>query len=88
MSYIDLQPTLTDWPYDAEQISVRKILGADGAVRIQMRVELGVLQMEAEGRPDGSHPFGSASLLAYHQQQLIHLPSQPQLPTSCGSQDR
>jgi len=70
MSYIDLQPTLTDWPYDAEQISVRKILGADGAVRIQMRVELGVLQMEAEGRPDGSHPFGSASLLAYHQQQL------------------
>ncbi|MBU0718509.1 MAG: UvrB/UvrC motif-containing protein [Planctomycetes bacterium] len=70
MSYIDLQPTLTDWPYDADQISVRKILGTDGAVRIQMRVELGVLQMEAEGRPDGARPSGHASLLEYQQWRL------------------
>jgi hypothetical protein len=63
MCYIDLHETLSAWPYDAEQISVRKIVGLDGAVRIQMRVELGVLQMEVSGRPDGTRPHGSASVL-------------------------
>ncbi len=66
MSYIDLHTVLRDWPYEPEQISVRKILGMDGAVRIQMRVELGVLQLEAEGRPDGLTPHGCESLLVYH----------------------
>ncbi len=70
MSYIDLQQTLQDWPYEPDKISVRKILGTDDAVRIQMRVELGILQMEAEGRPDGSRPFGCTSILEYHQQRL------------------
>ncbi len=70
MSYIDLKATLSDWPYDSEQISVRKILGNDGAVRIQMRVELGVLQMESQGSPDGSQPHGCESELAHHRRKL------------------
>ena len=70
MSYIDLQSALRDWPYDPEKISVRKILGVDGAVRIQMRVELGLLQMEVEGRPDGAQPYGCESLLGFHQKRL------------------
>ena len=70
MAYIDLQPTLHEWPYESEKISVRKILGADGAVRIQMRVELGILQMETQGRPDGVKPHGCESLLAYHRHRL------------------
>jgi len=70
MSYIDLSTTLRDWPYESEKISVRKILGTDGAVRIQMRVELGVVQMEATGRPDGTRPSGRDTLLTYHQERL------------------
>ncbi|UCE61015.1 MAG: UvrB/UvrC motif-containing protein [Phycisphaerales bacterium] len=70
MSYIDLKPTLAEWPYDAEQVSVRKILGADEGIRIQMRVELGVLQMEAEGRPDSQKPCGCESLVEYHRKRL------------------
>ncbi len=70
MSYIDLQGTLLDWTYDPEQISVRKILGVDGTVKIQMRVELGILQMEAQGRPDGLRPHGHDSLLTYHRTRL------------------
>jgi hypothetical protein len=31
-----------------------------------MRVNLGVLQMEADGRPDGERPFDHESLLEYH----------------------
>ncbi len=70
MSYVDLTQALRDWPYEPDKISVRKILGTDGAVRIQMRVELGVLQMNAEGRPDGASPCGCESLLRFHQKSL------------------
>ncbi len=70
MSYIDLESTLRDWHYEPEKISVRKILGADGTVKIQMRVELGILQMEATGRPDGAKPHGWPSLLTYNQKRL------------------
>ena len=70
MSYIDLQATLRDWPYEPDKISVRKIMGADDAVRIQMRVELGIIQMESEGRPDGTRPHGQETLLAYYMRKL------------------
>lgn len=70
MSYIDLHAALRDWPYEPEKISVRKILGTDETVRIQMRVELGIIQMEAEGRPDNSRPHGFDTLLAYHLSRL------------------
>jgi UvrB/uvrC motif len=70
MSYVDLHATLRDWPYEAEKISVRKILSADDSIRVQMRVELGVIQMESEGRPDGTAPHGCATLLDYHKKRL------------------
>ena len=70
MSYVDLQPALENWRYDSDRISVRKILGQGNEVKIQVRVELGVLQMEVDGRPDAEKPFGNASLLEYHRTQL------------------
>jgi tetratricopeptide (TPR) repeat protein len=70
MSYVDLHATLRDWPYEPEKISVRKILSADDAIRVQMRVELGVIQMESEGRPDAVRPHGCATLLDYHKKRL------------------
>lgn len=70
MAPLDLQQALREWPHDPEQVSVRKIVDADGAVRIQMRVELGILQMESSGRPDGTRPHGGDSLLSHHQDRL------------------
>ncbi len=70
MSYIDLQPVLMDWDYDPDRISTRKILGADGTVKIQLRVELGLLQMESKGRPDGARPHGRETLLGHHKERL------------------
>ncbi len=70
MSYIDLQCALRDWPYEPDKISVRKILGVDGTVMIQMRVELGILQMDAQGRPDSARPHGCDSIVAYHHKRL------------------
>jgi hypothetical protein len=70
MAQIDLRDALQEWPHDPEQVSVRKIIGADGTPRIQMRVELGILQMEITGRPDGLQPFSCDSLLTYHQRRM------------------
>lgn len=54
-----LDDTLENWPYDPAAVSVRVVPGEDERDVIQMRVELGVLQMETTGRPDGWHPEGS-----------------------------
>jgi len=64
---LDLNSILNDWPHEPGAIKVRKIVGLDGREKLQLRIDLGVLQMEIAGRPDGQHPHGCESLLAYHQ---------------------
>src|SRR3989475_10739665 len=49
---LDLNSILKDWPHENGTIKVRKITGLDGREKLQLRVDLGVLQMEVTGRPD------------------------------------
>jgi hypothetical protein len=64
---LDLNTILKDWPHQNGSIKVRKIVGLDGREKLQLRIDLGVLQMEIKGRPDGVRPYGCESLLDYHQ---------------------
>src|SRR5713101_369409 len=64
---LDLNSILNDWPHENGNIKVRKIAGLDGREKLQLRVDLGVLQMEMTGRPDGQRPHRCESLLEYHQ---------------------
>ncbi len=66
----DLRQILDGWTYEPGKISVRKILGRDGREKIQTRIDLGVMQMELAGRPDGARPHGCESLLEHHEQRL------------------
>jgi hypothetical protein len=66
----DITPILEHWPYEPGEITVRKVAGLDGSVKVQLRLDLGLLQMEVTGRPDGRRPHGFESLLAYHQDRL------------------
>jgi hypothetical protein len=66
----DITPVLRGWSYEPGVINVRKIHGSDGAAKVQMRLDLGLLQMEMNGRPDGSRPHGCESLLEYFEKQL------------------
>ncbi|HOB74688.1 MAG TPA: UvrB/UvrC motif-containing protein [Phycisphaerae bacterium] len=66
----DLRLITDDWAYEPGQINVRKIRGADNRIKIQMRVDLGVLQMEVDGRPDGRRPYNQDSLLDYHNHRI------------------
>jgi hypothetical protein len=63
----DLNDLLDDWPHEAGQIKVRKIAGRDGKEKVQLRLDLGLIQMEITGRPDGMRPKNHESLLSYHQ---------------------
>lgn len=61
----DLNNIIDDWPYDPSSINARWIVGLDAKRKIQLRLDLGVLQMEVKGRPDGSRPKDHESLLAH-----------------------
>ena len=64
---LDLNSLLKDWPHETGAIKVRKVPGLDGREKLQLRIDLGLLQMEMDGRPDGQRPHNCDSLLAYHQ---------------------
>jgi hypothetical protein len=66
----DITRLLDDWEYKPGEVIVRRFKGKDGQDKIQLRVDLGVLQMNAEGRPDGKKPFGFPSLLEHYQARL------------------
>lgn len=66
----DITPLLKGWDYEAGTINVRKISGNDGTQKLQMRLDLGLLQMELTGRPDGARPHGFDSLLEYFESLL------------------
>lgn len=65
---LDLDNILGDWPHEPGQIKVRKILGNDGKEKLQLRIDLGLIQMDVTGRPDGQKPHGFESLFTFHQQ--------------------
>lgn len=66
----DITPLIEGWDYEPGTINVRKIRGVDGVARLQMRLDLGLLQMELSGRPDGQQPHGYESLLEYYEAKL------------------
>jgi hypothetical protein len=67
VSNLDLNDLLDGWPHEPGQVKARKIVGRDGCEKIQLRIDLGLIQMELHGRPDGHRPHGFESLLHYHQ---------------------
>lgn len=60
-----LDSLLGEWPFEPGQILVRQIQGADGRELLQMRVDMGIIQMEIAGRPDGVKYEGSDTYYDY-----------------------
>jgi regulator of replication initiation timing len=63
----DVDEALHGWPYepDSGEVIAREVRARDGRTVLQIRVELGVLQLEVGSRPDGTRPHGFASYLDY-----------------------
>lgn len=56
----DIDKLLEQWPFDPFAINVRLLELRQRQV-LQMRVDMGVLQLETEGRPDGMTPHGATT---------------------------
>lgn len=63
----DIDDAIQDWPFEPEpgEVIAREVRARDGRPVLQIRVELGLLQLEVEGRPDGSRPHQFATYLDY-----------------------
>jgi hypothetical protein len=69
----DITPILSGWDHDHEDFQVRIVAGLDGRDKLQRRLDLGLIQMELAGRPDGERPFGRESLLDHHEAMAAEL---------------
>ena len=63
----DISGAIENWDYDPSRLKARLITGEDGKAKVQIRIDLGVMQMDLDGRPDGKRPHGCESLLEYQQ---------------------
>jgi len=69
----DISELLREWKYETQEVTVRMIDGDDGRPKVQLRLDLGILQMEVDGRPDGERPEGCESWLEYYvEKQRVH----------------
>jgi hypothetical protein len=59
----DIGPIVAGWDHDPDEMQVRIVPGDDGREKLQMRIDLGLMQMELTGRPDGRRPEDCESLL-------------------------
>lgn len=67
---LDISYILKSWEHTPDEMTVRRIPGDDKRDKIQLRIDLGLLQMEVEGRPDGTRPHGFESLFDYYLDEL------------------
>ena len=61
----DIDFILHQWPFKPGVIAARLVRTQSGREVIQMRIEMGLLQMETTGRPDGEHPGGAETCLEW-----------------------
>ena len=61
----DIDAALDGWDVEPGIVQARLVVAADQRQIIQMRVELGVLQMETAHRPDGKRPHGYTTYFDY-----------------------
>jgi hypothetical protein len=59
----DIDFIFREWPYQPGVISARLVQARDGREVLQMRMDMGLLQMEVTDRPDGQRPGGMATYL-------------------------
>lgn len=66
----DIDDILNQWPFDPQSVNVRVLELATREV-LQMRVDMGVLQMETDGRPDGVDFNGNKTYFEFLKQKSM-----------------
>ncbi|MCC7085311.1 MAG: UvrB/UvrC motif-containing protein [Pirellulales bacterium] len=68
----DIDNLLANWPYQPGDVMARVVKASDGREVLQMRIDLGVMQLEVDGRPDGARPQGAETYFDYLLSLVIH----------------
>ena len=84
----NLDDFLSNWAYDPSTLNVRLLKGTDGRDVIQMRVDMGVLQLETTGRPDGESVEGYDSCVDQLQSLLLDNEEYKLTDEQCVAVDR
>jgi hypothetical protein len=86
----DIDFILREWPYQPGVISARIVRAPGRRKVLQMRIELGLLQMEFTGRPDGERPGEMDTYLDFLRSQFGDAPDAPPVLTEeqCFEIDR
>ena len=70
--HLDISPLIQDWHFDPAQVTARMVdvVGSD-LPEVQLSLDLGILQMKLNGRPDGQEPHGYESALKFYRQKIL-----------------
>ncbi|WFB35243.1 UvrB/UvrC motif-containing protein [Kiritimatiellota bacterium B12222] len=70
--HLDISPLIKDWHFDPGQVTARMVdVEGQELAEVQLRLDLGILQMKLNGRPDGQQPHGYESALKYYRQRIL-----------------
>ena len=61
----DIDRILRDWKFEPGEVVARLVRAGDGREILQMRIDLGLLQLEVSHRPDGTRPGGAETYFDY-----------------------
>ncbi len=61
----DIDTLIKNWTFQPGEVNARLLKARDGREVLQMRVDMGVLQMETDLRPDGLRPNGAETYYDY-----------------------
>lgn len=84
----NIDKILQQWPYEPNSVNVRIIKGSDSREVIQMRIEMGLLQLEINGRPDGVRPEGFDTYYEYLRDLASRNSSLVMTEDQCAEADR
>jgi hypothetical protein len=70
--HLNITPLLKDWDFDPSRVTARMVdIDGQELPEVQLRLDLGILQMKLNGRPDGDQPHGYESSLKYYRQKIL-----------------
>jgi len=67
-----LDAIFRQWPYEPGRLSARLVEVESGREVLQMRIDMGVMQMEVSGRPDGARPDGFETYFDHLLAEALH----------------
>ena len=71
----DIGDILANWQYNPDDDLIVRIIDTPGGLKLQMRIDMGIIQMNVDGHPTGEKPDGYESWLDYYEHDQMQFES-------------